>query len=97
MERQYNFDNVKLGDLVKYNTGGWYNRIVIGKVTKVTPTHFCVGTDRFRKSDGKKIGEYFCYCQPQQRSWSSSVQRCAKCSWQIASQTGLRTPIMLAP
>lgn len=64
MERHNNFDNVKLGDLVKYNTGGWYNRIAIGKVTNVTPTQFCVGTDRFRKSDGKKIGEYFCYCQP---------------------------------
>lgn len=64
MEQHYNFDNVKLGDLVKYSTGGWYNRIVIGKVTKVTPTQFCVGSDRFHKSNGKKIGEYFCYCQP---------------------------------
>lgn len=64
MGQHYNFDNVKLGDLVKYNTGGWYNRIEIGKVTKVTPTQFCVGCERFRKSDGKKIGEYYSYCQP---------------------------------
>lgn len=61
---QHNFENVKLGDLVKYNTGGWYNRLAIGKVTNVTPTQFCVGADRFRKSDGKKIGENYCYCQP---------------------------------
>ncbi len=64
MTQYYNFDNVKLGDLVKYVTGGWYSRIVIGKVTKVSATQFAVGTDRFRKSDGKKIGEAYIHCEP---------------------------------
>lgn len=62
MIQHENFDSVKLGDLVKYNTGGWHNRTVIGKVTKVTAAQFAVGADRFRKSDGKQIGENYIYC-----------------------------------
>lgn len=64
MVQHYNFENVKLGDLVKYDNGGWYSRTVIGRVTKVTSTQFCVGCERFRKSDGKRIGSSYCYCQP---------------------------------
>ncbi len=64
MTQYHNFENVKLGDLVKYNTGGWYNRTVVGRVTKVTSAQFCVGCERFRKSDGKRIGSLYCYCQP---------------------------------
>lgn len=64
MTQYYNFDNVKLGDLVKYATGGLYSRTVIGKVTKVSAAQFAVGTVRFRKSDGKKIGESYIHCKP---------------------------------
>lgn len=64
MIQHYNFESVKLGDFIKYSTGGWYSRTVVGKVTKVTAAQFAVGADRFRKSDGKKIGEDYTYCQP---------------------------------
>lgn len=64
MAQHTNFDNVQVGDLVKYYSGGWFGRTVVGKVTKVTPSQFCVGNDRFRKSDGKQIGENYRYCEP---------------------------------
>ncbi len=64
MFQSANFDNVKLGDIVKYTTGGFYSRPVVAKVTKVTAAQFAAGSDRFRKSDGKMIGKSYIYAQP---------------------------------
>lgn len=84
MEYHNFFDNVQVGDLVKYYTGGWYGRTVVGKVTKVTPSQFCVGNDRFRKSDGKLIGNNYIFCEPataedlerqQAQQYKSSLER----------------------
>lgn len=50
------FENIKVGDLVIYISGGWYSRKILAEVTKVTPKQFVAGIEHFRKSDGAMIG-----------------------------------------
>lgn len=60
-----NFKNVKLGDLIKFTIGSYSCvRTCIGRVTKITAAQFMVGSYRFRKSDGKQIGEQYRYAKP---------------------------------
>ena len=58
------FTNVKVGDKIVYRTGGWYGRDVLAVVAKVTPKQFeDKGQIKFRKEDGKMIGESYRYAR----------------------------------
>lgn len=58
-----NFENIKVGDYVLFNTGGWYSTTKVTEVTKVTPKQFECNEYRFRKSDGAMIGDTFTKCR----------------------------------
>ncbi len=62
MLEKENFEDVKIGDLIKYSAGHWHSTETICKVTAVTPTQFSVGNRRFRKTDGRMVGERYTYC-----------------------------------
>lgn len=58
-----NLENIKVGDTVIFSLGGWYHKVVIDKVTKVTPKQFEVGTYRFWKKDGSMVGDAYRSCR----------------------------------
>lgn len=58
-----NLENIKLGDSVIFSTGGWGQRTIIAKVTRVMPKQFEVGSYRFRKKDGAMIGDTYNQCR----------------------------------
>lgn len=55
--------NVKLGDVVAYDIGGFRTHLVRGLVDRVTPAQFCCGSVRFRKSDGAMVGTPYRYAE----------------------------------
>lgn len=58
-----NLENIKLGDSVIFSSGGWWQRTIIAKVTRVMPKQFEVGSYRFRKKDGAMIGDTYNQCR----------------------------------
>lgn len=58
-----NLENIKLGDSVIFSSGGWGQRTIIAKVTRVMPKQFEVGSYRFRKKDGAMIGDTYNQCR----------------------------------
>lgn len=58
-----NLENIKLGDSVIFSSGGWGQRTIIAKVTRVTPKQFEAGAYRFRKKDGSMIGNAYRSCR----------------------------------
>lgn len=56
---EQSFENIKVGDIVIFESGGWYNYTIIDKVTRVTPKQFEVKSHRFRKKDGSMIGNNY--------------------------------------
>lgn len=58
------FENIKIGDTITYNAGGWYGVAVLSKVTRVTNKQFeDERGEKFRKSDGKMIGTAYRFCR----------------------------------
>nr|DAT40439.1 MAG TPA: hypothetical protein [Caudoviricetes sp.] len=60
---EQSFENIKVGDIVIFESGGWYNYTIIDKVTRVTPKQFEVKSHRFRKKDGSMIGDNYRRCR----------------------------------
>lgn len=58
-----NLENIKLGDSVIFSSGGWGQRTIIAKVTRVMPKQFEAGSYRFRKKDGAMIGDTYNQCR----------------------------------
>ena len=58
------FENIKVGDRIVYDTGGWYSERVVSKVVRVTPKQFVDDRDcRFDKINGCKIGNRWYRCE----------------------------------
>lgn len=58
------FENIKVGDRIVYNTGGWYSERVVSKVVRVTPKQFVDDRDcRFDKINGCIIGDRWRRCE----------------------------------
>ena len=55
-----NFDNVKVGDKVFFSMGAWHKTEYLAEVTKVTNTQFEAKGTKFRKADGRAIGQNYC-------------------------------------
>lgn len=60
---EHNMENIKVGDIVIFTTGGWQQKTIIDKVTKVTPKQFEVKGYRFWKKDGTMVGDHFRHCR----------------------------------
>lgn len=60
---EHNMENIKVGDIVIFITGGWKQKTIIDKVTKVTPKQFVVKGYRFWKKDGTMLGSRFNRCR----------------------------------
>lgn len=60
---EHNMENIKVGDIVIFTTGGWHQKTIIDKVTKVTPKQFEVKGYRFWKKDGTMVGDNSRYCR----------------------------------
>lgn len=60
---EHNMENIKVGDIVIFTTGGWQQKTIIDKVTKVTPKQFEVKGYRFWKKDGTMVGDNFRHCR----------------------------------
>lgn len=58
-----NLENIKLGDSVIFSSGGWGQRTIFAKVTRVMPKQFEVGSYRFRKKDGAMTGDTYNQCR----------------------------------
>lgn len=44
---EHNMENIKVGDIVIFTIGGWYQTTIVDKVAKVTPKQFEVKGYRF--------------------------------------------------
>lgn len=60
---EHNMENIKVGDIVIFTIGGWNQKTIIDKVTKVTPKQFEAKGYRFWKKDGRVVGDYFMQCR----------------------------------
>lgn len=50
-------DKITVGDSLILNKGGWYCGRSVVTVTKTTPTQIHVGALRFRRSNGRRVGD----------------------------------------
>ena len=59
---EHNMENIKVGDIIIFTIGGWHQKTIIDKVTKVTPKQFEAKGYRFWKKDGTMVGD-FTHCR----------------------------------